>query len=317
VLSSSGCALPIVSGFSFGSVKYFAHRRAAEEEQSQRRGCSSHVTNTIPPCLHISDATTVPNTADDTVAPVRDPPPTLPTPGESSCNPVQLSSNNVLQDSLTAGDSSQPASDSTIGNTLQPSSPPLVDVDARHQPPPPLAVATEDGPPTTEDTPRTEDGPRIPPPAATTEDMPQPSSSPVAEDTPRAPSPHVTEDMPQAPSPHIAEDTPRASSGPAPVIASQQPENEIPPPTPAELTHNDPAPTTSNAEESTTGSLPLGVFMFDTPSTFVTSSTLKYWETVPGGQRWIDMVKAYLWLEGLPAPLGVRIYFYLYLSIVR
>jgi hypothetical protein len=195
VLSLSGCALPIVSGFSFGSVKYLAHHRAAEEEQSQRHGCLSHVTNTIPPCLHISDATTVPNTADDTVAPVRDPPPTLLTPGESLCNPVQLPSNNVLQDSLTAGDSSQPASNSTIGNTLQPSSPPLIDVDTRHQPPPPLAVATEDGP-------------RIPLPAATTEDMPQPSSSPVAKDTPQALSPHVTKDMPRAPSPHIAEDMP-------------------------------------------------------------------------------------------------------------
>jgi hypothetical protein len=56
--------------------------------------------------------------------------------------------------------------------------------------------------------------------------------------------------------------------------------------------------------------------MFDTPSTFITSSTLKYWKTVPGGQHWIDMVKAYPRLEGLPVPLGVHIYFYLYLSII-
>ena len=48
-----------------------------------------------------------------------------------------------------------------------------------------------------------------------------------------------------------------------------------------------------------------GIFSFDMPFGFITPLALEYLETIPGGQGWIDMVKAYLQLESLPKPKTV------------
>lgn len=251
-------------------VKCFAHCRAAEQERSQRRGYSTYVTDDIPPRPHVSDATAVPDVAIDTVVPARDSSPTSSTSSESSHGPVHPLPNNVLQRSPSV----------TIAEDDQqlPPSPTLITGDSSQlvfdsvtrnvsQPPPPL-VEVEAG-----------SQPRRPPPIAVADDVPRPPI-PVA----------ITRGVPR-PSPTTV------------VVTSQQPPDNAP----AEPIHNNRTPITSDIEGSATNSLPLGVFTLNSPSSFITSSTINYWETVPGGQRWIDTVKAYLRLEELPMPPGVRI----------
>jgi hypothetical protein len=69
--------------------------------------------------------------------------------------------------------------------------------------------------------------------------------------------------------------------------------------------------TASQPGRPAAGCMTPGVLRFDAPSNFITSPTIRYLEMIPGGQRWIDMVKAYLQLERLPIPKGVRIFFFI------
>jgi len=48
-----------------------------------------------------------------------------------------------------------------------------------------------------------------------------------------------------------------------------------------------------------------GTFTFDDTSPFVTVAAINYLQTIPGGQRWVDMVTSYLRLEALPLVKGV------------
>lgn len=50
-----------------------------------------------------------------------------------------------------------------------------------------------------------------------------------------------------------------------------------------------------------------GAFEFNGTTKFITSSTLDYLGTIPGGQVWAKMVRNYLELEQLPIPKGVRL----------
>ena len=133
--------------------------------------------------------------------------------------------------------------------------------------------------------------------AGSTRHIPQPSPPPLADTNAECQSPPrpscTTEDTPVTPQPPLPAADTRGASRPIPppavITTSQQPSGDTLLPIHSELTHDD-----------------LGVFMFDTPSSFITSSTIRYWEIVPGGQCWIDMVKAYLRLEESPAPSGVR-----------
>ena len=96
---------------------------------------------------------------------------------------------------------------------------------------------------------------------------------------------------------------------PPPVSIPQQPSL----PSPPALTHGDsaadPAVDTDHPERSAAPSLTTGVFKFDAPSSFITPSTIEYWETIPGGQSWVRMVNAYLQLEQTPIPQGVCSFF--------
>ena len=49
-----------------------------------------------------------------------------------------------------------------------------------------------------------------------------------------------------------------------------------------------------------------GAFTFNGAAKFVTSSTINYFETIPGGECWTQMVRTYLELEHLSIPKGVR-----------
>ena len=49
-----------------------------------------------------------------------------------------------------------------------------------------------------------------------------------------------------------------------------------------------------------------GAFVFNGTASFITPSTISYFQTIPGGQCWTEMVKSYLELKQLPMRKGVR-----------
>jgi hypothetical protein len=125
----------------------------------------------------------------------------------------------------------------------------------------------------------------------------QPVLDSVVEDPPRPASPSV-----------VAEDSPQPSPPPVPLVIPQQSPNAALLPTPTSPTHNDSTPPTSDPGRCAVVSPSLGVFTFNTPSAFVTSSAIEYLGTIHGGEHWVDMVKSYLQLEQSPIPPGVRIF---------
>ena len=50
---------------------------------------------------------------------------------------------------------------------------------------------------------------------------------------------------------------------------------------------------------------PDGPFTFEGSSPFITPAALSYLQTIPAGQRWVDMVTSFLCLEELPIVKGV------------
>ena len=61
---------------------------------------------------------------------------------------------------------------------------------------------------------------------------------------------------------------------------------------------------------------PAGTFAFAGTAPFITSAAIRYLQTIPAGQRWVDMIVSYLRLEEAPISKGVSIplsfQFYLY-----
>jgi len=53
---------------------------------------------------------------------------------------------------------------------------------------------------------------------------------------------------------------------------------------------------------------PAGTFKFDGPAPFITTATIQYLETIPGGRSWENMISSYLHLEEFPITKGVRIF---------
>ena len=49
-----------------------------------------------------------------------------------------------------------------------------------------------------------------------------------------------------------------------------------------------------------------GAFVYNRPSSFITSCTIDYLEMIPGGQCWVEMVKDYLKLKQLPVAKRVQ-----------
>jgi len=85
-------------------------------------------------------------------------------------------------------------------------------------------------------------------------------------------------------------------------IPQQSPSDSTPPITPSVPTTGDVVTSTGHPDDPTTlpTSPKVKVFTFDGTSNFVTPSAMDYLETIPGGQGWINMVKAYLRLERFP-----------------
>lgn len=94
-------------------------------------------------------------------------------------------------------------------------------------------------------------------------------------------------------------------------IPQQSPSDSTPPTTPSAPATGDVATSTGHPDDPTTisASPKVKVFTFDGSSNFITPSVIDYLETIPGGQGWINMVKAYLRLEQLPLKQGVRFLF--------
>jgi len=134
----------------------------------------------------------------------------------------------------------------------------------------------------------------------------QPQPTPVVDIQPR-PTP-VVDVQPQPTTPAVApENNDRVSRSPSPLgTPCQSPSNNTLSITPAASTTGDAVTTTGHSEDPTVIPTPSAVFTFNGSSNFITSSTITYWETIQGGQAWIDMIRAYLRLEELPAPPGVR-----------
>lgn len=152
-----------------------------------------------------------------------------------------------------------------------------------------------------------------PPAHATTEDGEQPQPFTAIEDQSQ-PNPGAQDVSPSSLPPLAVategESQPQPSAVPqvevvrpslpvSPVVASQQTQDIAPPPTPAGPTHNGAVTDGDNA--------PREVFTFGARSTFVTSCTIKYLESIRSTGRWVDMIKAYLRLEQLPVPPGVSV----------
>ena len=96
----------------------------------------------------------------------------------------------------------------------------------------------------------------------------------------------------------------QAAISPGPPSPSQKPSSNDAPPTPP-IT-DDTVATIIHSQHSEIIPVPPRLFAFGGTSSFLTSSVINYWETIKGGQTWIDMVKTYLRLEELPLPRGVR-----------
>jgi len=231
MLLSRGCVLRIVSRFQTKRGRSLT-AFPAEEERSQRRGCSDNLVNAIPPRSDTSDATGTLGAVDGAAPPINASPTSNEEPSQSPIRP--------------------------------PSSPPEITAEAERQSSPTL-VAEHGRPPAVG--PVTKDN---------AESGHQPTASLVAGD-----------------------DT---ESG-------LRPSGDAPPPPPTTSTHEDSPTGTNQPERFTALSVTTGAFKFDEPSSFITPSTIGYWETIPGGQGWIDMVKAYLQLEQTPTPQGVRLCF--------
>ena len=88
-------------------------------------------------------------------------------------------------------------------------------------------------------------------------------------------------------------------------------ETQDPPPPPGDETQDPPPPPGDATQDQSvshedelhpTSSPHFGDFSPDNggASSFITPDTIKYWEKVPGGACWVDMVKAYLKFEQMP-----------------
>jgi len=56
--------------------------------------------------------------------------------------------------------------------------------------------------------------------------------------------------------------------------------------------------------------------MFNGTSPFLTTAAISYLQTIPAGQRWVDMVKSYLRLEEFPVAKAVSVTLFLRLFTV-
>lgn len=147
----------------------------------------------------------------------------------------------------------------------------------------------------------------------TAEDLPQqaPSVAPVIVSQPlgdsvvEAVQDHITE-------PRMTEDESQpANHEPQVQPTSEQAASENPStPTTTVPPPDNSTPATLDVDRDTDHSIPTptraGVFQLEGSLSFVTMDTIKYWEAIPGGQRWVDMVSAYLRLEHLSVSKTVR-----------
>ena len=83
-------------------------------------------------------------------------------------------------------------------------------------------------------------------------------------------------------------------------------DDPLPPPTTTALPPNDPTSVAGSSGHLAAVPANPKVFTFDGASTFISADTIKYWDAVPGGKQWIDMVKVYLQFEQLHTPKAVR-----------
>ena len=83
---------------------------------------------------------------------------------------------------------------------------------------------------------------------------------------------------------------------------------------------NPPTGESSSFETGHGGSLrvppPAGTLTFGGTSSFLTTDAISYLQTIPAGQRWVDMVNSYLRLEEYPVAKGVSVVFFLWLFMV-
>jgi hypothetical protein len=154
--------------------------------------------------------------------------------------------------------------------------------------------------------PRSNDTPRCSPLPAVTETQPPQLPDDITNDEPQSAPDSTPEGEPQSAPDPPTESEPQNS--PASVLSPEQLHvNDASPPTPAALSPKNTSPAAGHDERPTTVPVHSGAFTFDGSSTFITTDTIKYLGKIAGGQHWIDMVKAYLRLEQVPAPPRVRI----------
>jgi len=155
---------------------------------------------------------------------------------------------------------------------------------------------------------QTANDPADPPsrPGQTPPETPQPSS-------PKSP----TQDGPHTPlSPPLVTSPPLLSPGGANEDGQQSP--SVSP----LLTNSSDQPTgeSGSFETGCGGSLrvppPVGTLTFGGTSPFLTTGVIGYLQTIPAGQRWVDMVNSYLRLEEFPVAKGVSVAFFLCLFTV-
>ena len=261
-----------------------AHVPTAEEECKRRRGHSDKVLGDVPSCPNVPDPTVPPGVTRDDVPTVDATP--LP---ERVHSPTHSPPNNAFEQSApetTTEDLPQRPPSATSVVASQPSQDPVVEaVQSRVT----ETHAAQDEPQPAPDKPADE-----------------PQDHPVVEAVQnRVTETHAAQDEPQPapdkPADHEPQDQP-TSKQPASENPST-PTATVPPP-------DNSAPVAGNLDCSTDHFTPVpthpGAFQLEGSLTFLTRDTVEYWEKIPAGERWVNMVKAYLRFEHLSVSKKVR-----------
>ena len=109
----------------------------------------------------------------------------------------------------------------------------------------------------------------------------------------------------------VATGHPPTSTGPGGASGIPPPPNDLdsnPPPNSFPPTHpNTPTPGTTFTQPLLTSGGNGAFNMISDCGDFISEGICAHWESVPGGEKWVEMVKSYLTLEAMPSVKGVSV----------
>lgn len=276
----------------------------AEEERVRRRGCSDLVAPEVLPNVNAIDSAASPSSLDNVASPAEGAAPQQATADGSPQPPPTSIHAHVTEDSLPDSPPREELQSALDNPQLPPTVVPAND--------PPALVANDPLAPVVND-----------PPAPAANDP----LAPVINDLP-AP---VVNDPPAPVADHspalVGDDSPAsADNNETPIVVSNETltlvaSDDLPFPvanknSPTQVANNNPPTPVANDPGNPAGSPRLGIFTLNELPTFMTPDTLKYWETIPGGGRWVAMVQSYLKFEQMPVGKNVCHLYQLYNAVL-